>query len=236
MKQNVIWSVLSKGRPYGSPKFGRRVTPTAYDDDQSAGRAMLDVLVPFNDELLRAVYAEHILQLILGSQHADRALSLDPLNTYRKCTLQFPDPGDGLIAVDIDDSLEVYTQADDALIRASGQGQIVLECLLQPGVGSLQAGEEIYTFTITNGQTSKILLSPGLAVRFRGPCGGAAYEFLYTYTLPASLDWASVWESAQGVRPVWSTKDLRDTWDTDPRWEAKLAAFAMSAVELFVRA
>jgi hypothetical protein len=236
MKTNRIWSILSKGQPYGNPEFTRKVTPSVYDDDNDEGRSMLDALAPYNDELLRAVYAEYVGQFLLGSQLRDRALDLDPVNTYGRARMQFPPPGPRISPILVTDPFSIHTTADPEELLDQGTGLVQFTATVDTGANTFTADGDVIPYTVTNGLSSAIEVFPGLDLRLRSDFAAPTYEFVYRYTLPAAVRWDMLRNRIGYVTPTWSTPDLEAVWDTDPRWDQRLAAFVMSTMELCNRA
>jgi hypothetical protein len=236
MKINRIWSILSKGQPYGNPAFSRKVTPQAYDALRSEGRGMLDALQPYNDELFRAVHAEYVGQFLLRSQLRDRALALDPANSYEKALLQFPDPGAVISPISITDPFTVNTTVDDWELARQGTGLVTFNCTVDTVASTLAVYDNVFPYTVTNGLSSAIRVFPGLTLRFRSDFAALSYEFVYQYALPSVVDWPALRTRVANVTPIWESEDLKRIWLEDPRWDQRLAAFIMATVELFNRA
>ena len=236
MKTNRIYSIFSRGLPYGDPSFGRFVQENAYDYSQTSGAAMLAALVPYNDQFLRAVYAEHLTQFLWRSNLRDRAEEMDPVNSYEKATVQFPEPGSEIIDVGITDPFDVHVTADVDTLLERGDGRFELACLVDSGAQTLTYNNQVFSYTVSNGLSSKIGIIPGLSVKLRSDFAAPTYSFILRYTLPARLDWNALRESVGKTKPVWTDPVLALIWEEDPRWDQKLAAYVMSAVELFNRA
>ena len=236
MKTNRIYSVLSKGQPYGDPTFSRFVQENAFAYERDTGIVMLDALVPYNDQLLRAVYAERLTQFLVNSQLQDRALELDPVNGYNKSAPQFPTPGPELIETNVTDPFSVHFVADVDTLFDRGNGRFELVCFVDAVAETLTYNAEVFNYTVTNGLSTKISIIPGLSIKMRSDFAASTYVFTIRYTLPPKLDWDALWRRVGNTKPVWTDPSLALIWEKDPRWDQRLAAYVMSAVELFNRA
>lgn len=235
MKTNVIYSVLSRGLPYGNPAFGRFVQETAYAYENTEGLPMLGALTPYNDDLLRAVCAERLTQFLWSSELHDRAQAFDPNNSYDRVLLQFPLPGPEILEIAVTDPFSITVIDDKDIILDRGDGRFELECVVDSMAQTLTCNNQVFTYTVTNGLSSKIGIIPGLSIRIRSDFAAANYRFIIRYTVPAALDWTMIRRRTEITTPVWTDPTLALIWSQDPRWDQRLAAYIMSTVELFSR-
>ena len=197
---------------------------------------MLDVLVPFQDNLLRAYYSEELIKLILKSPFRDRLLEFDPLNTYEKTDLVFPEPGEAITFLEEPTPMTIHTAADEEVLLQDGRGSVALDCSADPVTEVLTHNFGTEDFTVTNGLSSHIVLLPGLTIRLQSDFATAdPYVFKYTYSIRPRVDWIDMLRKAGDVDRIWADPELKNIWDKDPLWTNRLAAFAVSTVELFYR-
>lgn len=235
MKTNQIYSILSRGLPYGNPDFSRFVQETAYAYENEAGRDMLAALTPYNDDMLRAVCAERLTQFLWASDLRERAADLDPNNSYDKAAMQFPEPGSEIIEISVTDPFTITVVADEDVLLDRGDGRFELECVVDSLAQNLTYNSQVFSYTVTNGLSSKIGIIPGLDIKIRSDFAAAQYVFIIRHTLPASLDWSMIRRRTELTTPVWTDPSLALIWNQDPRWDQRLAAYVMSTVELFKR-
>jgi len=236
MKTNRIYSILSKGLPYGNSEFSRFVQENAYAYENDEGRDMIEALTPYSDEYLRAVYAEYLTQFLWNSEQGDRARTFDPDNSYETAFPLFGAPGEYIIPTTVPDPFSVDIVVDYDVLRERGQGRVDLLCVVDSSAGTLTYRDTVFNYTVTNGMSSKIGIVPGLSIRMRSDFASLFYIFTIRATLPAALDWNFLRDRVSKTRPVWTDPSLARIWEEDPRWDQRLAAYVMSAVELFNRA
>jgi len=231
MKNNVAWSVLASGVPVGP--YGRLVDPNAVNWLTGTAREMVNVLVPYNDNLLRSLYVEELVQLTLRSSLRSRLLDLDPVQSYTKAPLLFPEPGAQY--KEIADSLTFFTSADEDALRRRGQGEIYTMFSIDMGTSRFTSDFGSETFVMASGLSSPIILVPGLILQFRETTALPAHSGEYRYILRSSVDWPALLSRLQMSKPVWSSQDLRQIWEQDVLWTDRIAAYVMSTVELMKR-
>jgi len=234
---NTTWSVLSRSNSNGNLCWSRRVDPLAFDFDQDEGQAMLSALIPHNDDNLRSLYIEEIVQMLLRSPQRQRILDADPVNTYEKSRLQFPPPGSAYTFQQEPTEMRLYVAGDDAVLLGSGRGFVAVTCEVNPNTNTLthSFGEE--EFTIDGNLSSEISLVPGLSIRLQSDFATALnYLLKLTYSVNSRVDWTQMLARAESVDAVWRDPQLREIWEKDPLWTNRLAAFATATVELFRRA
>jgi len=230
---NKIWTVLAKGRGFGSREYARNVEPVAFNFDQAKGRNMLDLLNPYNDEYLRAVYAEVLTKFLILSTQAETARAFDPVNTYSRSTMVYPTSGGVLVPVSLPTDLTIHTSPDEDEFRSSGIGHASAQCVVSTGGNTLEADGILHTYSVSNGLSSAIEIFPGISIYMRSDFTAPIYTFVYQYTVPAVVDFGTIWDRVETSIPAWSRDELSRIWMMDPRWEARLAAYIMSVVELF---
>lgn len=237
MKTNRIYSIFSRGLPYGNSCYSRFVDQTAYKYENTEGQAMLSALVPYNnDEYLRAVYAEHLTQFLWNSQMRPRAVQLDPYNGYDKANMLFPAPGSEVIKPSVIEPFEVIIVSNPEVLAGRGNGRFEMACVVNAVSNTLTYAGDSFSFTITNGLSSKIGLIPGMDLRIRSDFANTEYVFTIRHTLPERVIWDMIRDRVGKAKPVWTDPSLALIWEEDSRWDQRLAAYMMSTVELFDRA
>jgi len=233
MMINQIWSVLSKGKPYAEATYSRKVDRTAFTDESSEAVQMLDLLCPFSDDLLRAYRVSELLDLVLRSPFADRVLQLDPINTYDKTSLIFPDPGVSVEITAQPTALRLFVFSDDTQFLAEGRSSVVVSCTVDTTTNTVSSEWNTSTYSVTGSLSSYVTIYPGIRVRMQSDFASASpYTFTAAKTVVPTTDYSELLSAAEASRPVWSDPTLEETWRFDPLWSNRLAAFVVSAVEL----
>ena len=155
---NKIWTILNRGEAPTSP-YSRKLTPYLYQSSWPNQRA-LDLLVPVSVPVLEQHFRiEQLVQGILKSSVASKAALLDPLNTYKKATITYPEAGFS------DDS--IY---DTFYPSSVGDGEsFSVQCTINPGAGTFTVDGTAQTFTVTNNITSALTLPSDKKMQLRGP-------------------------------------------------------------------
>jgi hypothetical protein len=234
MRANVLWSILASGNDGGQPSFCRYID--IYNlEIMKPDPGIIDVLVPFSDPLLRAKYVEGLTQLVLKSSLRERALALDPVNTYEKATLSWPDAG-AFYQATPSGELTITTQAEDEKLLEAGRGFVQTGLQINTGLRTLACSFGEFSYTMSGGLSSHLPLLPGLTLRLRFSTVSPAYSVDYSYVADAKVDWVATLARAKASEPEWDDPLLRDIWENDPIWTNRLAAFVLSAVEARLRA
>jgi len=230
---NQAWSVLSKGSAYADPTSSRKVDASAYTDSSAAAVRMLDILCPFSDDLLRSHRAEGILELVRRSPFADRLQAIDPVNTYDKATLTFPSSDLSIEITAQPTDLRIFLFSDDEVFLDEGRASVSMSCSIDTTTNTVSSEWTSGSYTVTGNLSSYVTIYPGVRVRMQSDFASASpYEFTVSKTVLPKTDYADLLSKAAAIPAAWSDPDLEDTWKSDPLWSNKLAAFAISAVEL----
>jgi hypothetical protein len=216
---NKIWTILNRGEILASP-YSRKLTPYLYREDWPNQRA-LDILVPFSVPVLEQHFRiEQLIQGALKSSVAGKVEELDPLNTYQKAEITYPEAGFA------DDSIyEAYYPSD------VGDGEsFSIACVLDPGIGIFTADGEEQTFTVTADLTSGLDLPNGKQVRFRGPFIGAD-SFTIAYTPYLKVPWQEILEQLSNITITWPDNNLRLVWLNDYFWLNRASAVVLAVAQ-----
>jgi hypothetical protein len=213
---NRIWSTLNRGLTPTSP-YSRKLS-AGYSSTQPNQR-VLDVLVPPSLPVLEYHFRiERLVQALLRSVLRERALAFDPVNTYEKVTLGYPEPG----------------FATSAVYPAFFGGGVTeglsftAECILNPA-GTFTVDGETQTFTITDGLTSVLTLPQSKTVRFRDIAVGDVFQISFIPQLTAPLPWLV--QRLESVEIVWPDAALRQIWQQDWYWLNRLSAAVLAVAE-----
>jgi len=226
MSVNIIWSILMQGVSYDPVLISRKTSPEVYLDSTEYKR-VLDTLVPYSDQFLTSFRTEQLINLLSKSTLAARASAYDPISTYSKSTLEFPEAGDFHSALPTGVRMQFYT-ADTALLT---QGQVLYKCTVDPGAGTFTSRTGTSTFTVTNNITSLITIDIGFRIRLKGDLGASPFDVDIWYVADPTTNWSQLLQNLQAMEHVWTDEDLRDIYINDPFWLNKIAAVTMSAVE-----
>jgi hypothetical protein len=187
---------------------------------------ILDLFVPFQDNLLQSYHADQCIQLLQGSILSDRVLEFDQENTYRRAELQFPTPG-----VFEDSPITVLPTVSSTAYRDLGDGILRLNCDVVVATPSITTRLGTQTFTMTNGLSSVITLVPGFDIRFNEDLPGGDFSFTIEFIADPAVDWNHILFMAEANK--WSIPDpeLREIHREDSFWNNRLAALLMNAIE-----
>jgi len=226
---NLIWSLLMKG-DYNQDTSDtvRRVTRNVYLTNPKY-EPIIDMLVPYSDQLLRGFQIESLIQLVLNSDLLERAQTFDPINTYDN-PLLFPTPGNYVSAGLPPDVRIKFTNASTAFKRA-GTGRFTANCSVDPSTGSFTSQFGATSFTVTNNLSSSITVRPGFDIRFQGPLGVVPFQVNIEYVVSPRMDLVGLLLVVDGRKYPWDSPELRDIYLTDPLWVNRMAALTMSVVE-----
>jgi hypothetical protein len=226
MAINIIWSILAQGEDYDPITMSRKASfrlflpTTKYLDT-------LNILVPYKDQYLRSFQVEQVTKLIFRSVLRDRAAAYDPVNSYEKSTLAFPEPGD--FHSDLPTGVRIkFLTSQDTLAEV---GQVIYNCTVDPVGGTFTTAAGVRTFTVTNNLSSVITIENGFKLRLQGDLGVVPFSFDIWYVANPQVNWPGILAALSRETHVWMDDELKKTYDEDPFWINKIAAVALHAVE-----
>jgi hypothetical protein len=223
---NKAWTVLSKGKVRPSERWARIVNPLTYRDP-NAVVSLINTLVPFADDLLRAHHIEKLIQLVLRSDLSDRLKAVDPLNTYDKTTLVFPTPGE---FVDTD-AVNIRFDTVEGAHYTRGEGSILLNCELNPSLETFTTQYGSSAYTITNNLSSSIELLPGFNIRLFGAQPSSTILFNIQYVADLKVDWVALLKNLEATVIPIQDEELRNFWENDPTWINRIAAVTLHTMQ-----
>lgn len=225
---NKAWSILFRGVPGSTPEYSRHVDPAAFE----ASTVMLDAVVPpgVGDSLYRSVQADELIGLILRSSFRDRFLAWDSYNTYEKASLVIPPPG-ATYRETTAGSVTIYTAANDVELRARGVAHKKLSLVIDTVSEDVSYDDVTLPYTISNGLTSHIILSPGLTVQMRFPTMLSEHTIIYDYVTSVDMEWESLLNRVEDTAVTWKDLEFQKTWSDHWVWTERLAAFVFNALE-----
>jgi len=216
---NVAWSVLARGQLSGLAQC-RRVTPAAYKAD-TAWTAVLNTLAPDYRTAAGCFRIEQLVRLVLRSRQRERLLALDPVNTYEKVELIFPEPG------------FAHTCPLPLFFADNNRQDVAFaySCELLPLALQWTTPEGFTQYTVTDGLTSSLPLSYGKTLKLRGPFVEPVYRFDVVYTPVLEMPWKALREQLRGLHIPWRDTSLRTIWQDDFSWAEQLAAVIQETIE-----
>ena len=230
MTINKIWAALSKGVLQRDLTQWRRSSTQKYIED-NAQVQVIDVLVPFGDTLLRGFYIDELIRLLLVSDLRQQALDFDPVNTYEKCNMQRPLPGSTHDSPDID----VAFMTSPSGFLAQGQGDLLVECVVDPTLGTFTTDFGVEDFTVANNLSSIINIAKGFSIRLSGAQPVSQYSFNIRYVVDPRVNWEHLLWSLAQLDITWTSEDLRQTWEEDFNWINRVSAVVLNAARGSIR-
>ena len=224
---NKAWSILFRGIPGSTPEYSRHVDPAAFE----ASTEMLDAVAPpgFGDSLYRAVQADELIGVILRSSFRDMFLAWDNYNTYEKSSLVRPPAGATYRETTAGD-VTIYTAANDAELQAQGFAHKKWALVIDTVAEDVSYDDVTLPYTISNGLTSHIILSPGLAIQMRFPTMLSEHNVIYDYATSIDMDWKAVLDRIEDTPVNWEHPEFKKTWSEHWVWTERLAAFVFNAL------
>ena len=228
MATNKAWSILFRGVPAADPSYARHVDPQVFGEST----VLLDALVPpgIGDTLFKSVQADELIGNILRSSLRDRFLAWDPNNTYEKASLVYPPLGP-LYRETSAGTVTIYTAADEDELRAYGFAHKKWSLVIDTVSEDVSYDDVTLPYTISNGLTSHIILSPGLAIQIRFPTMLSEHTVIYDYALPVNMDWETLLTRIEDVPVTWKDQEFHKVWSEHWVWTERLAAFTFNALE-----
>lgn len=228
MSINIIWSILMQGKMYDSQEISRKTTSGIFNEDTKY-ITTLNALVPYTDQILRSFQVEQLVHLVLVSSLRERALQLDPVNTYEKTSLMFPPPG--TINSDLPNNTRVMPIMSPDAFDDYGSGQVVFKCSVNPATSTFSTVHGLHTFTMSGNLSSLIPITGGFWIRFKGDIGSNPFTFELAYIAEPVMNWLRVWSTISNMSHKWTDSELKDIYTTDLYWQNRLSAVILSAVE-----
>jgi hypothetical protein len=227
---NKIWAALSKGALQRQLYQWRRSSTQKYIEG-SEQEQVIDVLVPFGDILLRSFSIDELIKLLLVSDLRQQALDFDPINTYEKSTMERPEPG----STHDSDDIDVFFMTDPDAFLVQGQGDLIVECVVDPTVGTFTTDFGVEDFTVTNNLSSIITIAEGFSLRLQGAQPVSQYSFKIRYVADPRIDWEHLIWSLSQLNIKWTSEELRETWETDFNWINRVSAVVLNAARGSIR-
>lgn len=228
MNINTIWGVLMQGVQHDPQEISRKVARAVFDENTQY-LATLNVLVPYKDQILRSFQVEQLVRLLLASTLRGRALALDPINTYEKSTLMFPEPGS--LNTALPGTSRLVHMTSPSAFEDYGNGQVVFSCAVNPAAGTFTSVDGVQSFTVSNNLSSIITVTGGFQIRFQGALGGAPFTFDLAYTADPTMRWMRLLANIKAMEHIWLDEDLRNIYVEDVYWQNQIAAVIMNSVE-----
>ena len=227
-RTNRAWSILFRGVPGDTPEYSRHVDPAVFE----ASTAMLDAVVPpgFGDSLYRSVQADELIGIILRSSFRDRFLAWDINNTYEKASLVQP-PGGATYRETTAGTVNIYTAANDAELQTRGFAHKKWALVIDTVAEDISYDDVTLPYTISNGLTSHIILSPGLTLQMRFPTMLSEHNVIYDYAVSIDMDWEALLTRMEGAEVTWKDPEFQKVWSEHWVWTERLAAFVFNALE-----
>jgi hypothetical protein len=223
---NKIWTILAKGKEVSLSAFGRKVSSNLYIASDTYIE-MLDVLVPYNDNLLRAFRIEQLVQLLLLSSWRTQTLELDPINTYERATLTWPTAG-GFYS---SSPMTILMTSIPAAFVTKGTGIIETTCIINPAGTITYDGGTSKIFSYSNNLSSVVELYDGITIRLQGPLPVSSFSVNLTWVTELSTDWMGLLNNLTNLNLQWADADLRNCWDQSPLWAERLSAAVLSVAK-----
>jgi hypothetical protein len=208
-------------------QLGRKVDPTQYRYNEEYTR-LIDMLVPYGDELFRTYRIEQLVQLVLRSDMADRLEENDPVNLYTRAPLQFPEPS----STNTEAPVTITHLTDKAVTQFEQQGVHSVEVTVNPGSLTLESDVTgIVSFTYSNLLSNAIEILPGRSIRMQGPLPGTPFTFVINYVGDTLVDWPALIKLVDSQEYNWTDATLREFFQNDINWINRVAAVVLLAVE-----
>jgi hypothetical protein len=227
-RTNKAWSILFRGVPGDTPAYSRHVDPAVFE----ASTVMLDAVSPpgFGDSLYRAVQADELIGVILRSSFRDQFLDWDINNTYEKASLVHPVAGAAYRETTAG-TVDIYTAANDTELQDQGFAHKTWLLVIDTVAEDVSYDDVTLPYTISNGLTSHIILSPGLAIQMRFPTILSEHTVIYDYTTSIDMDWGGILARIENIMVDWKDPKFQKTWNEHWVWTERLAAFVFNALE-----
>jgi hypothetical protein len=219
---NIAWSILAKGRHLNG-EFTRRVDSSFYRADDEHSR-VIDILVPYRDNLFTAYRIEQLIQLLLVSDLKDRLLEFDPVNLYQTATLSFP-PASATNTTSPVDVLYFNEVAEET----EGLQDVVVD--IDPILFEATINSIVIPFSYTNSLSSLIEVLQGREIRLHGVLPALPFSFVIHYVGTVHVDWRALLDRIALRRFVFEDPDLRKMFEEDVNWINRIAALTMSTLE-----
>ena len=229
-KLNRTWGILAKEQESSNLQFYRKFSENVYSPERSLVR-ILDILVPYAkyDDLGRGHRIDSLISILLRSTLRDRVLDFDPLNTYEKAKLSFPEQG--VIDTDFGISINLGTfDPNFGFFRVWGEA---VAGVVSYDPSSNNAGTPNQNYVITNSLSNKITIlesNPHFNFQFTEDPNGS---FGFTVVGNPTVDFSGILQAMEFIRieDQIEDKELRDTFTREDNWVDRLAAIIIYVVE-----
>ena len=226
---NKIWSALTMGKTFPTGAYTRKTDPTPYREPTGTVLRTLRMLSPYRDELFQSFRVDQLVQLLMRSPFSPQARVLDPINTYQRAHLVFPEVGE--VPHGVPSGLRVVFQTEQSTLLARGNGTPVFHYTVDVGAKTVTYLGDTEPFTFVNGLSSHIVFIPGLSFRFSGALPGGDFSMTHEYVARTSMDWQTLLLQADAMDHNWENRELFDTWRSDVDWSRRLSALILSTAE-----
>lgn len=221
MSLNIIWSVLAQGTLYQGPS-ARRMDETLYTPDiEWAG--IFECLFGGLDPIQTQFHIEQYTQLTLDSILREKALDIDPINTYDKTSLTFVEAG---FTNNAPDPVKVhYTPGNNPMNYSHKVSIDVTTPTATIDNNPPQA------FTYAGNLSSYIDLPSGDRIRLGGEMPVSDYFFHVQNNVPLKVDYRKRIALLLSKNPLpWTDPELRHTYVNEINWVDTLASVILQAV------
>jgi hypothetical protein len=223
---NKIWSVLAQGELYIG-LTARKMDETWYDGDIKY-MEIYNCLFGGLDPLQKQFHIEQYVQLIHSSILKDYAESIDPINTYNKSKLIFPEAGF------FDNAPDPISVTVSKGTNPTNYNHTVSVDVSAPSV-TIDGGD-VQNITYTGNLSSYIDLPNGDRIRLSGTMPGADYSFQIENRVELRVDYRKRLALLQGKEPLpWENADLRNVYINEISWVDRLAAVLLQVYEANLR-
>jgi hypothetical protein len=229
-KLNRTWGILTKERASANLQYYRKFSENVYSSDRRLDR-ILDILVPYAgyDDLGRGHRVDALLNVLLRSVLRDRTLAFDPLNTYEKAKLSFPEQG--VLDADFGISINLGTfDPNFGFFRVWGEA---VGGIVSYNPASNNGGTPDQNYVITNNLSNKILIleqEPHFNFQFTEDPNG---NFGFTVVGNPTVDFSGILQAMEAIQIEndIEDKELRDIFTKEDNWVDRMAAIITYVVE-----
>lgn len=223
---NKFWTYLNRGV---TNEFGRKVTVGAY----LANPAMAELhakLVPKAELSYSCLCTEQLLQIVLSSSLASTLKSSDVLNTYGRGIDMSPNPFNSISSSYSGIEVFILDESTDGWIQ--GTFTVILNpTLMVARISSSLASVSTVEFTIADNMSSKIPLSKGFYLRFRGTLPSEPVTISVSSVRKFRRNPASILSGLELIRIPWINQEYAGIYRDSKIPLEKVAAATMNLYE-----
>jgi hypothetical protein len=220
---NKFWTYLNRG---ATNEFGRGITEDIYHANADM-KDLHNLLVPVSELSYSCLCTEQILQAVLNSSFKGQLESSDTLNTYSRSipaspptTYSITQSYPGIDIYLLDEYADKWAKATFAISLNSTLSKASISSTLGPAT--------VIDFSITDSMSSKIPLSKGFYLRFRGTLPAEPVNISTTATMEFRRNLTSVLADLDKTPIVWVDKACRDIFKGSKIPLERVAAAAMN--------